>query len=155
MLGSNYGGWRVDQDTYNEWIVDAAGHAVNVALQPDTANQLTTDAIKAKPFFKLTGDDLTLLQNYPAGSVYAKNNHDRLLAEAIPALSLAAGRNEVIKFNIDNNFDMNLSYKTTTEWPYDRIVVKKIDGWLHSDIRDVSYPYVNKLFLKFIELGNK
>ena len=119
---------------------------------PDTANyQLTTDKILEKPFFKLTDDDLTLLQDYPAGSDYARANHDRLLAEAIPALSLAAGRNEVIKFNIDNNFDMNLSYKNG--WPPSRSVDNESKKWKHSDLRDIAYPYVYNLFVKFTSQG--
>ena len=151
MLGSNYGGWGFNHDAYNEWILDAAGHTVYVVLQPDNANKLTTDAIKAKPFFLLSGDDLTLLQDYPAGSDYAKANYDRLLSEAIPAISLAAGRNEVTSFSIDNNFDMNLSYKNV--WPYDRVVVKKSEDWWHCDLKEVSFPFVKELFIKFTELG--
>lgn len=154
MLGSNYGGWGINQDVYNEWIVDTAGHVVNVALRPENANQLTADEIKTKPFFKLTGDDLTLLQAYPIGSNYAKANHDRLISEAIPALSFAAGRNEVVKFNTTEearNFDMNLRYKN--DWPLSRSVDSESKKWKHSDLIEIAYPYVYGLFANLTRLG--
>jgi transglutaminase superfamily protein len=157
MLGSNYGGWRFDRDTYHEWIIDAAGQTVEVALTPDSANQLalTPDDIQSKPFFELTGDDLTLLQPYPAGSDYAKANRDRLLAEAIPALSLAVGKNEVSRFDdiqpkVKRNIDMNLSYKNG--WPPSRSQKEEDKQWKHSDLRDVGFPYIYSVYDKLKSL---
>lgn len=161
MLGSNYGGWRFDQGTYNESIVDAAGQTVNVPMLPDTVNnklsngEITIEDIKKQPFFILTGDDVALLQDYPIGSDYAKANRDRLLAEAIPALSLAVGRNKVAAFDealpkTIRNIDMNLSLKNS--WPAYRVDVKKSNDWWHSDIMVIAYPYIYSLFNKLTEL---
>ena len=84
----------------------------------------------------------------------------RLLAEAFPALTLAAGKDSVGAFPSDNNFDMQNKFKTkktigtlsTTYWPLVRVSQNKFD-WYHNDAREVAFLYVNTLFDEFARLG--
>jgi hypothetical protein len=158
MLGSNIGGWGFNKHNYNEWDIDTAGHTVQVVLRPDTANQAFADDPEqfiTKPFFKLAGDDLTLLSQGTDGSEYAKVNRDRLLAEAIPALSRATGRNSVEVFGREDafNFDMQNRYKNNGQWPPSRNIDDENRKWKHSDLREIAYPYVYGLFVKFASQG--
>ncbi|MFZ2197569.1 MAG: hypothetical protein WAV13_07550, partial [Thermodesulfovibrionales bacterium] len=84
----------------------------------------------------------------------------RLLADAIPARTLAAGKREVLRLGPINefNFDMQTTYKTTKKvngkyvifWPSSR---GKNENWWHGDAREVAYSYVYSLFDKFVEFG--
>jgi len=78
------------------------------------------------------------------GSIYAKANRERLLAEMIPALSQAAGRNEVTILPKDRNVDMSLQYRNS--WPPSRSADDENLKWKHSDIREIGYTFVYKLF---------
>lgn len=156
MLGSNYGGWGFNKNDYNEWVIDSDNTTINVVMRPDTANQLFADnpeQFRAKPLFKLTGNDLKLLVSGAEGSDYAKANRDRLLAEVIPVLSRAAGKTSVSKFGRENyyNFDMQEIFKNG--WPDIRTKINNDYRWLHSDIRDIAYPFINGLFRDFVERG--
>ncbi|MDX1764112.1 MAG: hypothetical protein R3231_07315, partial [bacterium] len=79
------------------------------------------------------------------GSAHATEHRDRLLAEAFPARTLAAGREKIVLLG-DNNIDMQAVYRTKG-WPGDR------EAWLHNDIRVVAYPYLFKAFDEISELG--
>lgn len=80
-----------------------------------------------------------------------------LLANAFPSRSWAMGANENSKWHASlNNFDMSMLYMTdVAKWPearncwYNGGYRKE---WHHSDFKDIAYPYVYKLYEKWIEL---
>lgn len=65
---------------------------------------------------------------------------DRILADGIPALTFAAGANEAGGL-VDNYNYQNVS-GTPNGWP------RTTGVWRHSDLKDVAYFYVWKLFEK-------
>ena len=72
-----------------------------------------------------------------------------MLGDAIPAESFAAGANEISGF-----VNYNMQSGTPNGWPEARSENKngkKIYYWHHSDIKNVSYYYVYKLFEKIIK----
>ncbi len=76
---------------------------------------------------------------------------NRLLATAMPALTLPTGANTVEIFKDNNkNFDMPIQFKNDqNDWPSNRIP----KDWHHSDIKEVAYTYIYNLFDKFVSLG--
>ena len=143
-------------------------------LLPDERDRM--DKLIEMPFFQdfqwrkkqfadgeeYVGDDLCV----PMGQ-YTKTNlmggderfftRVKLLAEAIPALSNAVGRNaigvEVTGGLVFENYDMqNRDDRLPifiTEWPVGK---KKDHKWLHSDVKNLSYVYVSRLFDEFVNL---
>ena len=90
-----------------------------------------------------------------AGGDYDTIIQDRLLAEEIPARSLPAGANPIVRALGDpanHNFNMQTA-DFQNGWPSERDQDKKL--WFHSDLREVSYLYIHKIFDKFVELGDK
>lgn len=96
------------------------------------------------------------------GSVFASTHRDTLLARMIPAMSPAAGRIPVPKLTADagedRNFDMNdtvirpdTDFEGNPRWPSTR---GKDFRWWHSDLREVGYPYVRRLYKKITDTGN-
>ena len=68
----------------------------------------------------------------------------KMLGDAIPAESFAAGANAVD--GVQDNF--NMQTLVTEDWP------RKVKGqlrWHHSDVKDVSYAFVHLLFEKFVK----
>ena len=65
---------------------------------------------------------------------------DRIRVEAIPAESFAAGANPI--GGVSGNYNYQNENGTPNGWP------RKDGAWRHSDIKDVSYYYVWKLFEK-------
>lgn len=65
----------------------------------------------------------------------------KMLGDAIPAESFAAGRNETR--GVSGNYDMQS--ELPNGWP-------RPDGdWQHSDVKNVSYYYVHKLFERLLK----
>lgn len=152
MLGSTYGGWGFNLEKYSRWEVSLTGGPRKVLFPPDEVNILTPLSIfRIDPLFKKRVDDADLFKETSGGS-FAMLNRNRLLAEAIPALTFAAGKKQVDAFGtLYNNLDMQAKLKNG--WPPERSMDQESKKWKHGDIRDVSYPYVCPLFLKFVELG--
>jgi len=72
---------------------------------------------------------------------------NKLLAEMLPAVSLAVGANETDVLGA--NYNMN-SADFDSGWPTERGRTK---NWRHCDIREVAYPYVQKVFDTICNLG--
>jgi hypothetical protein len=72
----------------------------------------------------------------------------------MPALSYAVGRNAIEENGIVN---VDMSDQLRSGWPLSRENdsggVNPIPRWKHSDIRDVAYLYVHKLFDVFTSEG--
>ena len=72
-----------------------------------------------------------------------------LLAEAVPALSDAAGAASVE--GMKGNFNM---HNNQNGWPQSRLNNAKLNSrWLHSDFKKVSLNYVRELYDQLIDIG--
>ena len=158
MLGSSHGGWQVSP-AYESGMGYLTPASANVlpASQLQT-NSFFTFASTLSEFGSLDGD-LALL-NPASGSAYAAANRNRILSDAIPAMSLVAGANPVTILNQPgqpHNFDM-MTFENG--WPAGRGPAVYPPGttapgeWHHSDFVNVAYPFTYKLFNQFATLGN-
>ncbi len=93
------------------------------------------------------------------GSAFASVHRDTLLARMIPAMSPAAGRIPVPRLTTDageeRNFDMHGNdirprSGPNPPWPLSR----PTPNWWHSDLREVAYPYVRRLYERMVDKGS-
>jgi transglutaminase-like putative cysteine protease len=158
IIGHSLGGWgfNFDDTEYFTTTYSELGIGTNVPIPPTETNNIDDIALKGKPFFK-KGTDLDLYLPGITGSTYAANNMNRLMADGMPALTLPMGGNEIIidkldyKFDLDNNYDMQSRFKNANkDWPQIR---EDKQNWRHSDLMNVSYPFVHNLFDTLVSLG--
>jgi hypothetical protein len=151
ILGSDHGGWRFSTN------YDSFG----VHMSPANAALLSDSQLRTNPFVEFRGFldpsfDAALLGG--SGSGYAQTNRNRILADAIPALTPAVGANAVPKLSppqnsVERNFNMPDLFKNG--WPLSRPSSGPEAGnWYHSDFREVAYTYVYRLFDEFVNQGN-
>lgn len=147
IVGSSLGGWGFNCADIGYCI------GGELPIAPTEANKLDESILKIKPFFK-KGPDSDLYEPGNVGSSYATNNMNRLLADAMPSLTLPAGANKLLienKMQEENNFNMQVVFKNENQdWPAGRGLDS---NWRHSDIRNVSYPYIYNLFDRFVTQG--
>ena len=137
FVSSDTMGWGFELKQY--------GGQVSVA----TVNGYDEKAFREHPIFwhnppEILGPD--------ASAILIQRDH--LLAQAIPALSQATGKSKVsgVKGSTDLQ-DFVTEFKET--WPRKGNSEATPSGrWLHSDIKDVAYPFTKDLFLELIEMGN-
>ena len=85
-------------------------------------------------------------------STYAQANRNRILSDAIPAMSLVAGANPIPRFIAS---DRNVNMMTLeNNWPPGRLNTREANNWHHSDFVNVAYPFTYQLFNQFVTLGN-
>jgi len=157
VLGSTHGGWKFNDHAYG--TNSPVDSTVWWHMSAQAAALISTNELKTNTFFDLTSgvftNDAALIG--PSASSYAQANRNRILSDAIPALTLPVGANEVPLLSplgqSSRNFDMSSS-DFKNGWPAERL--SKADGakWHHSDFRNVAYTYTHKLFDKFVELGD-
>ena len=115
----------------------------------DTVNGYNEKAFREHPIFwhnppEVLGKD--------ASTILAQRDH--LLAQAIPALSQATGKSKVSGVKGDKDLQ-NFVTESEGKWPREEDNEATPSGrWLHSDIKDVAYPFTKDLFLELIEIGN-
>jgi len=149
LLGSTHGGWKFNTNYASLTIAQAD------ALP---ASQLQTNA-----FFDLTSPsfgtaDLALYGGL--GNLYAYQNRNRILSDAIPALSWVVGSHAVPSFSpsgqATRNFDMQSLYENG--WPPGRPRLQvgnpAAGEWHHSDFHEVAYPFTYQLFDQMVTVGN-
>ena len=81
-----------------------------------------------------------------ADASYRDELRAKMLGDAIPAESFAAGANEISGF-----LNHNMQTETPNGWPEQRerkTSTGVIRQWLHSDVKDISFYYVYQLFEK-------
>jgi hypothetical protein len=148
VLGSPYGGWEFVDD-YTITTSSGTITYLNKSIPKDKANQLMPYDLKIRPFFNL-GWASPLPE--PGGSDWAEVNRDQLLAEAIPSMTLPAGGpggSKMIKSLLtDNVIDMQSTF--TNDWPEER-TSSEMDGWRHSDLKNVAYLYIYNIFNKMLK----
>ena len=181
LVGSDYGGWGIArgyQVWYDEEKVDPVSRekftvkSLRLPTREEIANYPWTDEqIRTQPLFlygttkRIRSDPDQPLESVaelygPQGSDFAFRHQVKLLADMIPARSVAMGReaidslNRVVGNNIEyHNFDLS-SPGFQDGWPQERLDSSfKSQRWLHGDAKDVAYRFNHGLFQKWVELG--
>jgi hypothetical protein len=158
FLGSSHGGWK-----FNPYWEDTFGDP----LSPPLVNDITNSTLQYNPMFDFnsTANDFLLSIDsellgviYGAdASDYAQANGNRILSDAIPAMSLVAGANPVPRFSpptspTQHNFNMNTPQFQNT-WSPGR-TGNEANMWHHSDFADMAYTFTYQLFDQFVSTGN-
>lgn len=105
-----------------------------------------------------TGPDwiFSLYSRDTSGSAVAADSakNTQLLAQAIPALSKPVGANFTTAFD-DQNYNMPAQFADAAHWP--RIIDEpsQLPTWHHSDVGQVAYPYLYKLFNQLVSISNQ
>ena len=96
-------------------------------------------------------------RNLTGGDIAADPvKRNQLLAEAIPALSLPVGANQCENILSGRQFNMPAQFADGTRWPSDRGVTdEQIPKWHHSDMDQVAYPYLYKLYNQLVSISNQ
>jgi hypothetical protein len=154
FIGSTSGGWGFNDNSYGTNQLDYDGNQFWEHMSAQAAAQLSTSQLRTNAFFSLYGADIVLESS--SGSAYAQAHRDRILSDAIPALTLPAGANSV--WNLDEraggtrNIDMQQTFKTG--WPAARSLNNEDKNWHHSDFDYVAYPFTHSLFDEIMHSGN-
>ena len=152
FVGSSHGGWRFPVNSYGD----------PNPVPSSTANALSNSVLQVTPVFTFNTSfdfglvvvphpDLTLT-NAAIGGSYAAAHRNRILADAIPALSLPVGANPVPSFDNNHNKDM---MTLENGWPQGRFQnANELNNWWHSDFHQMAYTFTYKLFNQFVTTGN-
>jgi hypothetical protein len=156
FLGSSHGGWKFNNASYGtNSILDPTTWW---EMSPSVAALLSTNQLQTNAFFDVTSSiindaDSTLLGS--GGSAYAQTNRNRILSDAIPAMSMVAGANPIPRFSppksaTQHNFDM---MTLENGWSPGRID-NETGKWHHSDFVQMAYTFTYPLFNQFVNTGN-
>ena len=148
FISSSHGGWK-----FNDYWRDPYGHLPLPSAMNDTA----ASTLQNYPMFSVGSTengppDQDLL--WTDASAYAQANRDRILSDAIPALTLPVGANHVDTFAPDGEPDQNLNMQTSFENGWPTLSGDEAGKWHHSDFDYVAYPFTYQLFNKIVTLGN-
>jgi hypothetical protein len=160
QIGSTHGGWAFNDPTYGT----NQGFDMYTHMSVTAASQLTTNQVKSSPFFDLGSTpeswgsftaDLALTNS--GGSAYATANQNRILADAIPAMTLPIGANPVPRLSPPNNpvlrnFNMQALYENG--WPLSRLSTSETNNWHHGDFKDMAYTYTYQFYTDLVYFGN-
>jgi len=135
-------------------VTDENGQFIKEPILPDAAYLIPNEQLRVQPFFAKGPDDAALFNEF-TGSAHALKPEvrKRLLAEALPARTMATGRQAIPIFNTADeiaNFDMQINYKNG--WPTERLASGD-QRWRHNDFIKISYPFIYKLYDEFINRG--
>ncbi len=106
------------------------------------ANVVSNEVLIAEPVFRKNPDDIF------SASIDSSIVNE-VLAKGVPVLSYATGVTNLFSLPASRNYNM-VSEKPVL-WPRDHETYGK--RWLHSDIKDVAYPYVYRTFGQIVEKG--
>lgn len=139
------GGWKFD-GAYARGVINPESGTIVVATTPAQATPgAVTDAmLKRYPFARRGVGVVELLYNTEDGGSFASGNLKIFLASSIPAESLPAGKNGISLVEELGGKNYNLNSYVNNHWPASRSTMR--NRWLHSDIVNVSYSIINKLF---------
>ena len=153
LIGSSHGGWLFPLNSYND----------PQPLPPATANALSNATLQVTPVFTFGSYFDSVSVPFPDwalvgtnGSAYAQANRNRILSDAIPALSLPAGANPVPRLAPFGQPNKNTDMMTLENgWPQVRLYsYEENNNWYHSDFHQVAYTFTYKLFNQFVTAGN-
>jgi hypothetical protein len=121
---------------------------------PAETDTITDEELKTKPFFRRFQDTRLMDANQGSAAANEYSTRAKTLAESIPSLSFAQGRNPVSLFGQTRNYDLMTLKNSDGAWPQSRLSdVKKTNRWLHGDAKDVAYRFNYLLYRKWVELG--
>jgi hypothetical protein len=155
FIGSSHGGWLINPAYANggEYMAAATADAL-------PASQLQTNSFFTFRSSVQSGPSADVaLWNPTQGSAYAAANRNRILSDAIPALTLPVGANPVPSFDNNHNLNMNTP-QFQNGWPQGRGAAQYPPGttapgeWHHSDFCVVAYTFTYQLFNQFVTAGN-
>jgi hypothetical protein len=163
---SSTAGWGLN----SQWYEEAAGMMLPLSGSQATEDRVATSALPQRPFFRrfqssevgefypgYQGDRLMAPPNDPAAHDEAQKTVTvaKCLAEGIPAISYAIGVDRVAKLDglsRGGNFDLTGSYVPSANTGFQNgWIVRKRDGWLHSDCAEMALIYVHPLFDRIVE----
>jgi hypothetical protein len=151
LLGSTHGGWKFETNSVY-FYDDSNGFYIH--MPNSQAELLSVSQLQTNAFFDFSSDsdtaDLALLSS--GGNAYAQANRDRILSDAIPALTKVAGANPVLILGSTHNFNMSTN-TFENGWPEVRTTTTEGINWHHSDFDYVAYPFTHGLFDQIITLG--
>lgn len=126
------------------WGFNPAYKTGSAHLHPESANLLTDNRIRTNSFF---GPFKEKGLYGPHGGAFAHKPevYRQLLADAIPALSFAMGKNDLGGFGAAAH---NLSSCRRGDYPHNW--PDRDDRWRHSHIKDVAFPFNYRAFDKII-----
>ena len=141
------GGWG-----YNPYYARKSGYVTHpnrrmTARFRKAISKLSDDDLKLHPVFRPFDEGWLCTTNFISTPTISASVRARILADGIPAMSFAAGANETA--GVAENY--NYQSLTPNGWPSERREVRnfrRIDVWLHSDIKNVAFHYVYKFFEK-------
>jgi hypothetical protein len=152
ILGSSHGGWKFN-----------SSYDTNSAHLPyPQANVLPNSQLQTNAFFdfvssRFSADGALYGAN---ASGYATANRNRILADAIPALTLPVGASHVQRLAPQNEDDRNFDMQALCEngWssgrPARTVGAVAPGEWHHSDCRQMAYTFTYKLFDELVNNGN-
>jgi hypothetical protein len=157
------GGWGFNPSWRGRYVPhgptkSAGGHYER--LSPEEAARLSRQQLLPEPFFSPLKERWLHSPRPARLSPLMDVPHVRyeLLATAIPALSYAAGGQEIPATESTKrifNFDLEKSGRSPGRWPTEGHTAKNKPGrWLHSDFKNVALPFVHPLFTKMIVEGS-
>ena len=141
-----------DTEKILEWFVasDEMGWGFEGGLKnrptPDKVQSFTDVVFRKHPIFLrnpslILGDD--------AASIRAHRDH--LLAYAIPELSKPTGKTKLVSvISVDLQHDL-LEEELKSQWA--RTSAPFVNRWLHSDIKDVAFPFTRNFYRMIIQQG--
>jgi len=150
FLGSSHGGWR-----FSYYWRDSFGNPLSPSIMNDTPNSI----LQNQPMFSVGSSENAPPDEDLLGadaSAYAQANRDRILSDAIPALTLPVGANPVSILDQRASGTRNFNMQTTFEtgWPAERLSLPEGNNWHHSDFDYAAYPFTHKLFEAIVNHGN-
>ncbi len=108
------------------------------------ANAATDDNLRTNAVFRHEPTEMF-------SSTITTQNVNNILAQGIPALSCAAGRNAITPVGWDESYNYNMENNKPNGWP--RNDSTYIDRWLHSDYKNMAYLYTYDLFKTIVSQG--
>lgn len=128
------------QSVYNPIDPDSPVIVRAVPYSANAADAASAAQLRADPVFNHT--PLTI----PSGNLQA-GDIDILLARGVPALSGPLGSVPLIDFPHDRQRNLNIDARVENcpDWP--RRFESTWNGWLHSDIKNVAFPFVRPVFI--------
>ena len=139
LPGNNEAGWEFNDFYKVDNPYSGQGESYRMPRPPAQADLIGTDSLVVAPFFA-PFDDMSICVTNRLASLPGKA---RLLGDAIPAESYATGRNPVPgweeRSHGNENQDMILFREPSCS-----------GSWTHGFIKDMSYFYVQQLFLDVV-----
>ena len=138
------GGWGINA----RYMANPLAYIPLSGFNPSYFSEYTREDIITKPLFTGMNDERMSTTNVL--DFVDANLRAKILGDAIPAESFAAGANQTG----GGVLNYNMQIDTPNGWPEGRSEEKDgniVQYWYHSDIKNVSYYYVYKLFEKFIK----